>query len=167
MGVYIVDSNFFIQAHRDTYPLDIAYSFWNKVKQLALDGKIISIDKVKNEIYGKNDALELWCKNNLPDNFFIDTSEVVDNEYREVIRWAYSKSSHYLEKALNEFLDADEADAFIVAYALKDKTNRTIVTQEVSRPEMKSKIKIPEPCDAFNIRYLRVMEMFRELRETF
>jgi hypothetical protein len=57
MGVYIVDSNFFIQAHRDTYPLDVAYSFWDKVKQLAATGKIISIDKVKDEIFDKNDAL--------------------------------------------------------------------------------------------------------------
>lgn len=48
MGIYVIDSNFFIQAHRANYPLDIAFSFWNKVKQLAEDGKIISIDKVKN-----------------------------------------------------------------------------------------------------------------------
>jgi hypothetical protein len=73
MGVYIVDSNFFIQAHRDTYPLDVAFSFWNKVKQLASEGKIISIDKVRDELFDKNDALELWCKENLPDNFFKDT----------------------------------------------------------------------------------------------
>ncbi|KAF5067282.1 hypothetical protein DSECCO2_255250 [anaerobic digester metagenome] len=69
MGVYIVDSNFFIQAHRDTYPLDIAFSFWNKVKLLAIDGKLISIDKVRDEIYDKNDALESWCRFNLPDDF--------------------------------------------------------------------------------------------------
>ena len=167
MGVYIVDSNFFIQAHRFTYPLDVALSFWNKVKQLALDGKIISIDKVKAEIYDKNDALETWCKNNLPEDFFKSTSQIIDTKYREVTQWAYSKRSHYLEKALNEFLDADEADAFIVAYALEDMTSRTIVTQEVSRPEMKRKIKIPEPCNFFNIQYLDVIEMFRELKETF
>lgn len=166
MGVYIIDSNFFIQAHRDTYPLDVAFSFWNKVKQLALEGKIISIDKVKDEIYDKNDALEFWCTNNLPDNFFKDTSEVI-NEYRQVTLWAFSRSSHYSPNAINEFLAADEADAFIVAYALGNITTRTIVTQEVRRPEMKSKIKIPEPCNAFNIRYIRAMEMFRELGETF
>jgi hypothetical protein len=60
MEVYILDSNFFIQAHRVSYPLDIALSFWKKVKQLAAEGKIISIDKVKNELYDKNDALEVW-----------------------------------------------------------------------------------------------------------
>jgi hypothetical protein len=166
MRVYIVDSNFFIQAHRDTYPLDIAFSFWNKVKQLAFDGKIISIDKVKDEIYDKNDALEFWCKNNLPDDFFKDSSEVI-NEYKQVTLWAFSRGSHYSQNAINEFLDADEADAFIVAYALGDRATRTIVTQEVSRPEMKSKIKIPEPCKTLNVRYIRAMEMFRELGETF
>jgi len=166
MGVYIVDSNFFIQAHRDTYPLDIAFSFWNKVRQLALEGKIISIDKVKNEIYDKNDALESWCTSNLPDNFFKDTSGVI-NEYKQVTLWTFSKRSHYSQNAINEFLSADEADAFIIAYALGNIATRTIVTQEVSRPEMKSKIKIPEPCNAFSVRYIRTMEMFRELGETF
>jgi len=32
MQIYLVDSNFFIQAHRAIYPLDIATGFWNKVK---------------------------------------------------------------------------------------------------------------------------------------
>ena len=51
MAIFVVDSNFFIQAHRATYPIDIAIGFWNKVKQLALDGVIISIDKVKNALH--------------------------------------------------------------------------------------------------------------------
>lgn len=47
MSVFVVDSNFFIQAHRHTYPLDVVRSYWDKVKDLAQDGTIISIDKVK------------------------------------------------------------------------------------------------------------------------
>lgn len=68
--VYVVDSNFFIHALRVYYPLDVAYSFWQKVKQLAHDGEIISIDKVKDEIFDHNDDLENWCKENLPHDFF-------------------------------------------------------------------------------------------------
>jgi hypothetical protein len=166
MSVYIVDTNFFIQAHRETYPLDVAYSFWNKVKELAIDGKIVSIDKVKDEIYDKNDALEHWCRYNLPENFFKDTSDVL-NDYQRVVGWAVSKSSHYSQNALNEFLAADEADAFLVAYALKDNAYRTLVTQEVSKPEQKNKIKIPEPCLFFNVRFIRAIDVFRELGETF
>jgi len=78
-----------------------------------------------------------------------------------------SASSHYLPNAINEFLDSEEADAFLIAYALADYQNRIIVTQEVSRPERKNKIKIPEPCNYFNVRYVNTIEMFRLLGETF
>jgi hypothetical protein len=166
MSVYVIDSNFFIQAHRDSYPLDIAFSFWNKVKQLADEGQIISIDKVRNEIYDKNDALETWCKANLPEGFFKDSSQVME-AYGQVSAWAISKSDQYMQNALNEFLDADEADAFIVAYALADATNRVVVTHEKSEPNRKNKIKIPEVCNALNVHFVNTIEMFRQLGETF
>tara|TARA_R110000796_G_scaffold65729_3_gene151693 strand:+ start:11582 stop:12082 length:501 start_codon:yes stop_codon:yes gene_type:complete len=166
MKIYVVDSNFFIQAHRVNYPLDIAFSFWNKVKELANSGRIISIDKVKNELYDKNDDLEDWCKVNLPENFFKSTEDVMA-EYGRVTAWAISLNNHYLPNAINEFLDADEADAFLVAYSLADDQNRIIVTHEVSQPKRKNKIKIPEACSPFNVRYLNTIEMLREIGETF
>lgn len=166
MPIYLVDSNFFIQAHRATYPIDIATGFWNKVKQLADSGIIVSIDKVKNELYDKNDALEEWCKANLPTNFFKDSSGIIP-EYAKISGWAASKSNHYLPSAISEFLDAEEADAYIIAYALSDLQNRIIVTQEVSQPTRKNKIKIPEPCNEFGIKYINIIEMFRTLGETF
>lgn len=166
MAVFIIDSNFFIEAHRKSYPLDIAFSFWNKVKQLADEGKIISIDKVKNELYDKNDTLEEWCRTNLPENFFKDSSEVMTS-YGLISQWANSKSNHYTPSALNEFLDVDEADAFLVAYTLHDSTNRILVTHEISQPESKKKVKIPEACIALNVTFLNAMDMFRYLQETF
>ena len=75
MPIYVLDSNYFIQAHRANYPLDVAISFWKKTKQLANEGKIISIDKVRNELYNKNDALEEWCNSNLPNDFFKSSNE--------------------------------------------------------------------------------------------
>lgn len=164
--VYVVDSNFFIQAHRVNYPLDIAFSFWIKVKELAESGRIISIDKVKDELYDKNDVLEDWCKANLPDDFFKSTDDVMA-EYGSVTAWAISMNTHYLANALNEFLAADEADAFLVAYSLADKENRVILTHEVSQPNRKNRIKIPEACAPYNVRYLNTIEMLREIGETF
>ncbi|MGY6562034.1 MAG: DUF4411 family protein [Luteibaculaceae bacterium] len=166
MEVYVLDSNFFIEAHRVSYPLDIAYSFWNKVKQLAEKGRIISIDKVKNELYDKNDALEAWCKDNLPDDFFKDSNHIMA-AYGQVSAWAISRNEHYLPNALNEFLHADEADAFLISYALADKANRIIVTHETSNPNQRNKIKIPEPCNALGVVYCTTIDMFRKLRETF
>ncbi len=166
MSVYVVDSNFFIQAHRVNYPLDVASSFWNKVKQLADEGKIISIDKVKQEIYQNEDALKQWCVTKLPRDFFKDTA-IVMASYVQVAAWAASQSSHYLPNALAEFLHADEADAYIVAYVLADTNNRIVVTQEISEPNRRNKVKIPDTCNALNVRFVNVIDMFRQLGETF
>lgn len=165
-AIYVVDTNFFIQAYRSFYPLDVALSFWSKVKSLAESGIIISIDKVRDELYDKNDELEAWCKSNLPDNFFKDTATIM-TEYGRVTSWAYSMKDHYLPNALNEFLAVDEADAFLIAYTLADTINRSIVTQELSEPNRKNKIKIPDSCKALDVKYLNVMDMFRALGETF
>lgn len=160
MGVYVVDSNFFIQAHRIIYPLDVAVSFWEQVAFLANNGDIVSIDKVKNELYQNDDDLKVWCENNLPSHFFKDSTELI-SEYSQVVNWAISHNSHYLQKAIDEFLDADEADAWLVAYGLK--YSCPITTYEKSQPDMKRKIKIPEPCDSLGVSYLGTIDMFREL----
>lgn len=166
MSIYVVDSNFFIEAHRSTYPLDVAQSFWNKVRQLADSGIIISIDKVKEEIYDHQDALKLWCESNLPKDFFKDSTEVM-TEYAQVVGWAASQSHIYLQKALAEFLDADAADAFLVAFSLADNHNRILVTQEISEPNRKNKIKIPDASAVFNVQCCNTIQMFRQLGETF
>lgn len=144
----------------------MATGFWALVKRLADAGSIISIDKVKDELYDKNDDLEAWCKTNLPSSFFHTTSSVMA-EYATVSAWAASKSSHYLPNAISEFLSADEADAYLIAFALADHQNRTIVTQEISQPDIKRKIKIPEPCDELGVSYINTIEMFRQLGVTF
>lgn len=166
MSVYVVDSNFFIQAHRASYPLDVATSFWNKVIQLAEDGKIISVDKVKNEIFKNEDELKQWCEINLPDNFFKDTSTII-SQYSQVATWAASKSGHYLPNALAEFLDADEADAWLIAHALVDPTENILVTHELSEPNRKNKVKIPDACIANGVQYCNTIEMLRQLGERF
>ncbi|MFN3664747.1 MAG: DUF4411 family protein [Sediminibacterium sp.] len=166
MSVYVVDSNFFIQAHRVSYPFDVATSFWNKVIELAEAGKIVSIDKVKNEIFKNDDDLKQWCEINLPDNFFKDTSSIIP-QYSQVATWAASKSGHYLPNALAEFLDADEADAWLVAHALTDPTEIILVTYEVSDPNRKNKVKIPDACLANDVKYCSTIEMLRQLGERF
>jgi hypothetical protein len=166
MALYVVDSNFFIDAHRRTYPLDIATGFWNKVSQLANAGTIVSIDKVRDELYDKNDALEDWCRTNLPQDFFKDSGEVI-SEYSSVTAWAISMNHHYLPNALNEFMNADEADAFLIAYTLADTSNRILITQEISAPQKRNKIKMPDCCDSLGVTYAPTIEMFRQLGETF
>lgn len=163
---YILDSNFFIEAHRKTYPLDVATGFWQSVKSLAEQGVIVSIDKVRNELYDKNDELENWCRTNLPDHFFKDSSTVL-TQYTSVVNWAPNRQPPYLPTAFSDFMHADRADAFLVAYALADSSNRTVVTQEVGHPNKTTIVKIPDCCTAFGVRYLDTIGMFRALGATF
>lgn len=125
---------------------------------------IVSIDKVQDEIFNNDDLLKAWCQTNLPDNFFKDTAELIPH-YQSVVSWAMSKQSHYLPAALSEFLASDEADAWVIAFALGN--NAKVVTYEKSQPEGKRKIKIPEPCNALGVEYLNTIEMCRELNVTF
>lgn len=161
---FVLDSNFFIQAHRINYPFDVVPSFWLKVKELGEKGLIISIDKVHNELNQNKDNLTLWCEENLPDDFFKDTSEIINN-YVEVSKWANSMSSHYLPQALSEFLDADEADAWLVAYSINNKN--VIVSHETSDLRTQKRVKLPDAANIFEISCLTTIEMFRMIGEKF
>ena len=163
MNTFLVDANFFIQAHRAYYPLDVVPSFWRKVKELAHKSVIISIDKVRNEIYSSEDDLKHWCKGNLPDDFFKGSHSII-GDYQTVISWAKTMDHHYQPRAISEFFAADEADAWLVGYALAH--NTPIVTYEISQPNRKNKIKIPEACDAVGVPYLNTIEMLRQLNES-
>lgn len=76
-------------------------------------------------------------------------------------------NGHYTPSALDEFLHADEADAWLVAYALADVDHRIIVTHEISQPESKKKIKIPDACAPFGVRHVNTIELFRQLQVRF
>jgi hypothetical protein len=161
---FLLDSNFFIEAHRNSYPFDVFPSFWNKVKELAHEGRIISIDKVLKELHLNKDELSQWCDDNLPADFFKDTTTVIPS-YTLLIKWVYSKSAQYTQPAISEFLDADEADAWLIAYAMTH--NNQLITHEVSSPNSKNKVKMPDAAIPFNVNCIKTIEMFRILGEQF
>lgn len=74
--------------------------------------------------------------------------------------------SRYTQNAIQEFLDAEEADAFLMAFTLADLLNRKVITYERASNK-KNKIKIPDVCAEFGILYADPITMFRELGETF
>ena len=50
---------------------------------------------------------------------------------------------------------------------MADTNNRIVVTQEINEPNRRNKVKIPDACIALNVRYVNVIDMFRQLGETF
>jgi len=167
MTRYLLDTNFFIQAHRSYYPIDVVESFWLRTKKLAIEGHIISIDKVKKEIYENSsheDELKRWCIDNLENDFFHTTEEAL-SEYIQIVQWVNTRRGQYHNRAIEEFLQADLADPWLVAYAMRN--DLVIVTYEKSAPEAKKRVKIPEVCNHFGVRFVDTIQMMRELNSKF
>ena len=166
--LYLIDTNILITPHRKSNPIDIHPTYWNRMSEILDRQDVISIDKVKNEIYNHKDVLCNWCMQNVDANFWIPSVHVM-NEYAEIQNWAQSK--RYNERGLAEFADSKNADPFIVAYALYKKrvegTDVTIVTLEVSDLNIIRSVKIPDVCIDFGIRYIDNNDFFREINVSF
>lgn len=166
--LYILDTNILVYPNRISHPMDIYPSYWDKMTDLLRLENIISIDKVKEEIYAHNDSLTDWCKLNIPKSFWNSSVNSI-SEYAEIQNWAQNKN--YNERALIEFADSKNADPFLIAYALNKKRNEnldiSIVTLEVSAPESKRSVKITDVCIEFKIRYINNNDFFREIKASF
>ncbi|MDN3512967.1 MAG: DUF4411 family protein [Candidatus Brocadia sp.] len=155
---YVLDTSLFTQAKRSYYAFDIARSFWQHLVKSANQGIITSIDKVYNEIKRGQDDLYDWVKKELPPQFFCSTGNLL-TIYQQLITWS-SSNNQYTENAKVEFAQYDEADTWIVAYALSNRL--TIVSQEIFDPKIKRKIPIPNVCKVFDVRYIDTFTFLRE-----
>jgi hypothetical protein len=161
---YVIDANTFMEAARGYYAFDFARPFWDTLQVYAQNKKIISIDKVLDEINKGNDELKLWANSEFKPYFDnSQTSEVVQ-EYATLVNWA-DQHPTYLQMAKDEFMEDENADAWIIAYAMAN--DCTVVTDELPNPNSKKRILIPDVCNAFGVPYCDSFAMLRALNFAF
>lgn len=164
---YILDSNIFITPYRGFCPLDVGVSFWRKLKTLADDGVIVSLDKVKEEIFANADDLKSWMTACLPRRFFLPfATELSTERMKEIMVWVAS-SSFYTSRAKEKFMNMEKADVYLAAYASASPDDWTIVSSEIPSPNSPGIIKLPDICRRFGAKCIQLQDMFREIRETF
>ena len=161
---YIMDANVFITAHRQRYPFDVVPSFWEQLVDKAAD-KILIIDEVQNEILRGKDLLADWYSSQSSKFrvLRIPEQEVIE-AYRKIIN-SVNDNERYTQSAKDEF--ASIADSWLCAYALAYEA--TIVTLETYQAGVKNRVKIPNVCKEFDIRYIDLLhwvppEVCRNLR---
>jgi len=158
-SVYVLDANVFMQAARSYHAFDLGSKFWDILIEHADHGEIESIDRVlKQELDKGKDDLARWANDSFSHAFCSTDEDDVIESYGRVMTWVQGQAQ-YTDPAKAEF--ADVPDGWLVAYALAKR--RTIVTHEALAADSKKKVKIPNACEAFQIRYIDTFAMLREL----
>lgn len=156
---YLLDSNIFITC-KNEMPRDIFQGLWQNLAVLAHNGHIFSCVKVREEIERGNDDLALWCKDNLPEDFFMPFD--AHTEYGRLMNWA-NQNPIFKTAARQQF--AIVADAYLVAMAAAH--NMTVVTFETSDPKCKKRVKIPDACKAVGVKCCSLNDLLHHFSVVF
>lgn len=157
---YLFDTNIFIRS-KNELPVDVWPTFWARIAELMHNGQISSSIKVKEEIDIGRDELTQWMKCNITEEFYLSLDAEILQKYAQLQNWVSSRD-FYTPAAKEEF--AKVADAYLIATAAAK--NMTIVTYEVSNPNSKKRIMIPDVCNAFDVKYCDLNTVFRNLGVT-
>ncbi len=157
LATYALDTNVFISAFW-VYLLPAYARVFGRPWPTNSCGRIVSIDKVLNELTPKRDKLYEWAQS-MPGDFFVSTetpSVVGAFERMKRIVWAREQ---YTKQAAERF--AAKADGSLVAYAMA--TEATVVTEEARNTEAKSRVLIPNVCDDVGVNCINTFSMLSEL----
>ncbi|HUO06618.1 MAG TPA: DUF4411 family protein [Candidatus Binataceae bacterium] len=156
---YVLDANVFMEAARRYYAFDLVPAFWQALIDNAQKGRLLSIDRVRDEV-SYPDELAKWSKGSFHP-WFVSTGEAeILQAYRQIMRWAQAQSQ-YSNGAKAEFADERNADAWLIAYA--QARGAVVVTHEVPDSKIKKKIPIPNVCKAFSVPFIDSFAMLRAL----
>ena len=112
---FVLDSNTFIEAKQRYYAFDVCPGFWQALVWPHGQGRIVSIDRVRNELTDFDDELKTWALATMPGGCFFDTdTEPVLDAYQEAIAWVMAQAQ-LTDAAKGEFADTDNADAWVIA----------------------------------------------------
>lgn len=160
--LYLLDACVLIDANRDYYPIERVPEFWEWLLEM---GKLDRI-KIPQEFYeevifprppkDKKDPLVEWLKK-YKDNLVLDEEAVVDQVTR-VLEHGYASD------LTDEELIKIGRDPFLVAYALVDVQNRSVVTTERSSPSRRrANRKLPDVCEYFSVKCIHTFQLIQEL----
>lgn len=156
---YVLDANVYIGAYRTYYAFDLVDGFWKLLLKHAKTGRIVSIDRILDELKDGKDPLGDWACNECSVAFVKTDRPDVIHHYGTMINWV--QAMDFTPEAKTEF--ALKADGWVIAYAKAG--GHKLVTHEKYEPNRKNKVKIPNVCKQFGIEYCDTFDMLRELGE--
>ena len=162
--LYLLDANTLINAKNWYYPFDRVPEFWAWLAHQGETGNLKLPIEIFEEITDPNksaddkDELSLWAESKeVKDSILLDEDSDIDL----VRRVTYGG---YLANPTEDDLEKMGRDPFLIAHALKDPSNRTVVSAEVSKPSRKNANRhVPDVAADFEIRCIDTFTLIREL----
>ena len=152
---YCLDTNVLIQAWNTYYSMDLAPKYWDILDEMARKGTVFCTHEVKREIEKVDDELKKWTQTR--DYLFRDITEDVQQHIRDVLK--------AFPRLVDTTRDRSMADPWVIAHALAEKA--TVVTKEMITPAGSKRIKIPDVCSTFTVRFINDFEFGKEVGITF
>ncbi len=81
--IYVIDANPLIEAANRYYSFDIDSRFWSILVELAQRGRVLSIDRVHQELKQGRDELAKWANEQFSRWFASTDQDDVISEYRK------------------------------------------------------------------------------------
>jgi hypothetical protein len=162
--MHLLDANVVITAHETYYPLDVVPEFWAWLLHHAKEGSIKMPIETYEEVLdggkdtGKNPLYGYLQQPDIRAALLMKEGADVDL-VRRVLRDGYADDLTDNEVA------ALGKDPFLIAHALANPTNNTVVTLEVSRPnKQRGNRKIPDVCKTLSIDCVDTFALTRALK---
>lgn len=152
---YLFDTNTLLEAKNRYYAFDVCPAFWDWLLLERSRGNVLSIEAVKGEL--KDPDAQGWGKSH-PDFF-----EPNDDSRLSDVSSLVMGHALYTQSAKNDFLAS--ADPRVISCAKAQ--GHILVTQEVSAPGAKVRVKIPDVCVALGVSYRNSFQVLNELKARF
>ncbi|MBN1389487.1 MAG: DUF4411 family protein [Candidatus Thermoplasmatota archaeon] len=153
---YIIDTSSLVELNKHN-PMDVYQSVWERIEQLIRNGRLLAPKEVFLEISRIDDQLKEWSESR--DRFFVEPTQ----RQIELVKDILQKYPSLIE------VDRPfDADPWVIALTIELTTSpqRTLMTiKRIAVTEEKlrgNQIKIPFVCNAYNIEFLDIIDMFRE-----
>ena len=156
--LYLLDANVLIDANRDYYPLQRVPEFWEWLENSGINNQVKIPLEVYEEINEGNDDLANWTKQKEIKAALCFQEEV------DVSSVSFAIDNGYALDLTDDEVEEIGRDPFLIAYALINIQNRSIVTTEVSKPSRKRANRhLPDVCRDLGVNCCNTFQLLRSL----
>lgn len=158
---YLFDANVFIEAKNRYYAFDICPGFWDWMDHVA-KADAGSVVPICDELRKGTDELAKWAnaRRQMPWFLKVDDAET-QKALQSIVN--YVNGAPYKSEAKAKFLSG--ADPWLIAKA--QVIGAKVVTHELSSPDVKNRVPIPDICNQFGVQSMPPYDALRSMAASF